>query len=173
MFTDVHTCPVVFFPVIAINVGIITFPGPIYDKSNRAVQVNPSNEVVLSADDQGATTFMLVGCRAWDTVSEALRPRCFSLAEANRPGWYVRHISFFLYVDPKPAGDSPLFDADSSFILHSDTFYPGYYALESVNFPDYYIQSLVDGRLGVTQRNDTTQYNDTASFMIGYNVSGK
>ena len=149
------------------------FPGPIYDKSNRAVKVTSQNEVVLSADDRGATAFMLVGCRAWDTVSEALRPRCFSLVQVNRTDWYVRHSGFFLRVDPKPETDSQVFDADSSFILHSDTFYPGYYALESVNFPDYYIRSLVDGRLRIKHRQETIQYNDTASFMISnHDMSG-
>ena len=144
-----------------------------YAKSGQAVQVNPFNEVVLSTDDQGATSFMLVGCRAWNTVSEAMRPRCFSLVETDRPGWYVRHTGFFLRVDPEPENSSPLYDADSSFILHSDTFYPGYYALECVNFPNYYVQSFVDGRLGVTARNNTVEYNDTASFTISdYSVSG-
>jgi len=145
-----------------------------YAKSGQAVQVNLSNEVVLSADDQGATEFMLVGCRAWDTVSEALHPRCFSLVEADRPGWYVRHIAFFLKVDSESSPSNPAnFDKDSSFILHSDTFYPGYYALESLNYPNYYVQSFVDGRLGIAERTNTTQNNDTASFMIAdYSISG-
>jgi len=145
-----------------------------YAKSNRVVQVNPLNEVVLSADDQGATTFMLVKCRAWDTVSEALRPRCFSLVDTNRPGWYVRHRGFFLYVDPEPESDLQLFDLASSFILHSDKFYPGYYALESVDYPNYYIQSSVYGRLRITLQSDTAVYHDTASFtMSGYSTIGE
>ena len=145
-----------------------------YAKSNRAVQVNPLNEVVLSADDQGATEFMLVGCRALDTVSEALRPRCFSLVDTNRPGWYVRHRGFFLYVDPEPESGLQLFDIDSSFIFHSDTFYPGYHALESLNFPDWYVQPLnYNGRLSVTMGTDTDEYHSTASFLISdYSTSG-
>ena len=43
-------------------------------KPGYAVQVSSSNEVVLSVDAPGATTFLLVACRAWNTVSEALRP---------------------------------------------------------------------------------------------------
>ena len=143
-----------------------------YAKSGQAVQVSASDQVVLSADDQGATTFMLVGCRAWNDVPEALRPQCYSLVVANRPGWYVRHSSDFLYVHQEPS--STLFDKDASFILHADTFYPGYYALESINFPNYYIQSHVYGRLWIAQRLDTVEYNDTASFIIsGYRMSGK
>jgi len=144
-----------------------------YAKSGRAVQVNPLNEVVLSTDDQGATSFMLVGCRAWDTVSEDLRPRCFSLVETDRPGWYVRHGGFFLRVDPEPENSSPSYDADSSFIYWARKFYPGYYSLESVNYPDHYVRSFADGRLGIALNTDTTEFHDTASFMMsGYSAIG-
>ena len=146
-----------------------------YGKSGQAVQVSASDEVVLSADDQDATDFMLVGCRAWDNVPESLRPQCYSLVEAASPGWYVRQYSYFLRVDPEyNQANVTLFAMDASFILHTDTFYPGYYALESVNFPNHYIQSDADGRLWIAQRLDTVEYNNTASFTIpDYRPSGK
>ena len=163
--------------LLRISVSIVTFTGPIYAiMANRAVQVNPQNEVVLSADDQGATAFMLVKCRAWNFVSEVLRSRCFSLVAANTDAWYVRHRRFLLCVEPKPDSDLHLYDLDSSFIVHKDTFYDfnhGYYSLESVNFPNYYVQSLDDGRLGITQRADTAAYSRTASFEnSAYSTSG-
>jgi len=102
-------------------------------------------------------------------VPEAVRRHCYSLADANRADWYVRHYENFLRVEPEhdPANPS-LFDVDSSFILHADTFHPGYYALESVNYPYHYIQSHVDGHLWIVQRNDTTDYDNRASFIITY-----
>ena len=150
--------------------------GTLYAKSGRAVQISDSNnKVILSADDQGATVFMLVGCRAWDNVSDNLRPHCYSLVDVNRPDWYVRHYGDFLHVNPESSPPNPVFfNIESSFILHSDTFYPGYYALESVKFPNHYIQSQDDGRLQIAEPNYTTEYNDTASFLISdYSTSGK
>jgi len=134
----------------------------LYDYTGQAVKVSSSNKVVLSEGVRGATTFQLVGCRAWDAVPEELHPRCVSLMDANRNGLYVRHNNSYLRVDP---GDE-LFDLDSSFILHSDTFYPDLYALESLNFPDRYIKSHADGRLGIVQKTNLTDYYDTASFRI-------
>lgn len=144
-----------------------------YGKTGRAVQVSQSNDVVLSADVRGATTFQLVECRACATVSEALRSSCVSVMDANRANWYVRHRGFYLRVDPEyDTDDLPLFELDSSFILHSDTFYPDHYALESVNFRDFYNKTHDDGRLGIVQQDNIAEYYDTASFRVyDYNTS--
>jgi len=146
-----------------------------FGKTGLSVQVSSSREVVLSEDVRRATKFQLVGCRARDAVPDAVLPRCFSLMDASCTGWYVRHGSFFLRVDPESDSDNlPLFDLDSSFILHSDTFYPDHFALESVNFRNWYIKSHADGRLGIVQRTNTTDYYDTASFGVYiYNVSSE
>jgi len=95
--------------------------------------------------------------------------------DANRTDWYVRHRIDYLSVDPEyDTEDLPLFKLDSSFIVHSDTFYPDLYALESINYPDRYIKSHADGRLGIVQRTNITDYYDSASFIVhDYNVSGK
>jgi len=136
----------------------------LYDYTGRAVKVNSSNKVVLSEGVRGATTFQLVGCRAWDAVPEELHPRCVSLMDSSRTDWYIRHRNYYLRVDSEnDATNLAVFDLDSSFILHPDTFYPDLYALESVNFPDRYIKSHADGRLGIVQRNNII---DTASFRI-------
>ena len=108
--------------------GLILVKG----KPGRAVQVSSSNEVVLSMDAPGATTFLLVACRAWNSVSKALRSRCISLMDTNRADWYVRHNGSHLSVESENATvNLPQFQLDSSFIMHSDKFYPGQYALES------------------------------------------
>jgi len=145
-----------------------------YRNTGQAVQVSSSNEVVLSDDVQGATTFQLLSCRASNIVPAALRQSCVSLADVNRTDWYVRQYDDFLRVDPEYETDSlTLFELDSSFILLKDTFYQGTYALQSVNFPDHYIKSHVDGRLTIAQLDNSADYNDTASFRIyDYNSSG-
>jgi len=147
--------------------------GPIkmYSKTGQAVQVsNLSGEVVLSDDVGGATTFQLVGCRAWDTIPDEQRPHCFSMMYVNQADSYVRHHDSFLRVDPaNETYDLPQFDLDSSFILLSDTFYPGLYGLKSINSPYYYITSHDDGRLGIIQRGHISNYYTTrpvSEFMV-------
>ena len=117
-----------------------------YSNNGRAVRVSPSDEVELSTEVQGASTFLLLACRLWKNVSEALRPRCVSLMDANRADWYVRHDdSYIIRIDPASQMDSlPQMENDSSWILHADTFYPGYYALESLSLPHWYIKSHDD-----------------------------
>jgi len=147
----------------------------LYSKTGQAVTVSPSDEVALSVDEQNATTFMLVGCRSLSTVSEIMRPSCVSLMDANRTDWYIRHSSYYLQVESENLTDDlPLFQGDSSYILHVDMFYTGYYALESVSLPDHYIKSDVNGRLMVTQRSNTADYYDPASFrMYDYITASK
>jgi len=139
----------------------------LYSKTGRAVTVSPSDEVALSAGVRGAITFMLVGCSTMSTVSQNMRPSCVSLMDANRTDWYIRHSSYYLQVESENLTDNlPLFQGDSSYILHADTFYTGYYALESVSLPDHYIKSEVNGSLVVRQRSYTADYYDSASFRM-------
>jgi len=144
----------------------------IYAKSGQAVKVNTSDEVSLSADDQGATTFMLVSCRSLSTVSVSLRAHCVSLMDVRGTDWYIRHRGSDLRVESENLTDDlPLFQLESSFTMHLDTFYTGLYALESVNSIDQFIKSDADGRLIIAQRSYTADYYDTASFRI--NSTGK
>jgi len=147
----------------------------IYAKSGRAVKVSTSDEVSLSIDVQGATTFMLVSCRSLSTVSLSLRAHCVSLMDANRTDWYIRHRGSDLHVESENLTDDlPLFQLESSFMLHLNTFYTGLYALQPVNSIDQYIKSDADGRLTVAHRSYTADYYDTASFRIhDYNSSSK
>jgi len=118
--------------------------------------------------------FLLVRCRAWNSVTQSLRPLCYSLVDAQRSDRYVRHYGYYLRLDSEhDPTNSSSFDNDSSFFFHGDTFYPGYYAFESVNQPDFYIQPNADGRLLIRQRSDSADYNDTASFRISEYMSGK
>ena len=137
----------------------------IYGKSDRAVQISSSNEVVLAADDQGATAFEVVACLASGTVSAAELPDCVSFMDASRPGWYIRHMASFLIVDPKNSTDNlAVFNADSSFIVHqNESSMPVTYAVESVNYHWYYISSLADGRLRLDRLADLQDMTFTVS----------
>ena len=147
-----------------------------YGKSGQAVQVSSNNEVVLAEGVRGATTFLLGNCRTSpNIISEAERPSCVSLVDANRTDWYFRRTNFNIRVDPEYDPISPsTFDLDLCFILHSDTFYPNCYALEAVNYRQWYIGSAGDGRLVTAQITDNAISEETASFrIIDYNTSGK
>lgn len=82
---------------------IMTLTGLIqlYGDTGRAIQVSSSNDVALSADVRGATTFYLVSCLAWNTISEVLRPSCYSLMDVNRTDWYVSHYYTYLRLHPE------------------------------------------------------------------------
>ena len=94
--------------------------------------------------------------------------------DTNRADWYVRLDGSYLIAEFENATvNLPQFQLDSSYILHSDTFYPSYYALESLSFPYWYVKALSDGRLGIVQQDSTTDYYDAASFRVhDYNTSG-
>ena len=148
-----------------------------YIKAGKAVKAS-THRIVLSADDQGATAFTLVRCLAWNNVSEADRPNCYSLVdESIQSPRYVRHYNYYLRLDLEHAPlNPPVFHLDSSFIFHPDTFYAGYYALESVNYPDYYIYAKLNKRLIIKKRSRTVTvvFKNRASFqLLGFNLTGK
>ena len=95
--------------------------------------------------------------------------------DINQTDSYVRHDGSFLLVDPvNDTDDLSLFDLDSSFIILPDMFYSDLYALRSINSPYYYITSNADGRLGIIQQTDISNYHDTASFRVyDYNTSSE
>ena len=149
----------------------------IFSKSGRGVStewVSSSADLLIqSHDTQKSMSFMLVRCRAWDWVPESVRPSCFSLMDASRPGWYVRHGYYVLYLVPENETDNLyIFQRDSSFTLHVDTFYPGYYALQFVKFFNYYARLLYDGYLKIEINEYTSAYMDATSFRLyEYNKS--
>ena len=142
-----------------------------FSKSGGVISSIADN-LIHSSDTQKAMTFQLVSCRAWDWIAEDVRPRCFSLMDASRPGWYVRHRYGNFRVEAEHhhqyETDSmftlQIFQKDSSFILHVDSFYPGYYALEFVTFPNHYARLHDDGYLWMELYNDTSAFTDAASF---------
>ena len=145
-----------------------------FSKSGGGVISSIADNLIHSSDTQKAMTFRLVRCRAWDWIIEEVRPRCFSLMDANRPGWYVRHSDYYLNLNEESlVWDPLLFQVGSSFILHADSFYPGYYALEFVqHFYNHYARLRDDGALLIEYNGYTPAYNDAASFQLHeYNTS--
>ena len=58
--------------------------------------------------------------------------------------------------------------------MHTESYYSGYYALESIDFPDHYIGVHDDGNLWLEPDAYTTAYMDDASFTIyKYDTSRK
>jgi len=126
-----------------------------------------ADNVIESSDTEKAMTFLLVRCRAWDWMAEDVHLRCFSLMDASRPGWYVRHRYYNFRVEAE-LEDPHLwtFQRDSSFVLHVDSFYPGYYALEFAKHSNYYARLRDDGYLWMDYNAYNLGFNDAASFEL-------
>jgi len=86
--------------------------------------------------------------------------------DPERTNWYVHQRDYYLHVDPKPVENLTLFQRDASFILHTDTFRPGYYAIECINFANNYIRLRDDGYLWIELEANTSDYVDAASFKL-------
>ena len=87
--------------------------------------------------------------------------------DESRSDWYVRHSgpTSQIRVDPESsAADLPLFEQYASFILRTDSFYQGHYALESMSLFDHYIRQRDDGELWIEPDAYTRAYIDAASF---------
>ena len=90
-----------------------------------------------------------------------------SIIDPTRPAWFVRHYAYFLHLEPEFGPRNPhIFDEDASFLLIPNQFSPEFFALESVNYPDHYVHATDDGRLRISQYEDTREFRDTASFAL-------
>ena len=95
------------------------------------------------------------------------------LLRRSRPAALVHASPFpkflLLQMDSEFAHAWPhVFDVDASFLLLRDAFYLGYYAMRSVNFPQYYINARDNGRLAIDRYEDTTEFRDKASFALRF-----
>ena len=90
-----------------------------------------------------------------------------SIIDPTRPAWFLRHYNYLLSLEPEYAPrNSHLFDVDASFWLIPDRFSPEFFALESVNYPGYYVRSTGDGRLAIAEYKDAEDYRLAASFAL-------
>jgi len=100
-------------------------------------------------------------------VSDSKDRSCVSVIDPSRPAWFLRHYNYFLHLEPEFGPRNPhIFDDDASFYLVADKFSPEFYALESVNYPDHYVQKTADGRLKIARYQDTRTFRDSASFAL-------
>ena len=74
---------------------------------------------------------------------------------------YLRHRWFKLYEDPFT--DTPLYRNDACFYFHWNSFFPGYYSFESVNYRNFYIRHSFF-RLFIWRHFDTQLFKNDASF---------
>jgi len=136
--------------------------------NNYGASLNPSI---------ASTPFLLVPCNS-DTsfLSQSHLPlsKCVSLMSVNQPGAFLRHAYSIINVSTD-SGDPFIYD--SSFILHENQFYPGYYALQATTSccQNYYIQVQSDNyNVKINQVSSTSLQDETnrASFAIS-NPSGE
>lgn len=89
-----------------------------------------------------------------------------SFESADKPGFYLRDYEFLLDMESRENGrNKETFDKDATFKLNKNTFYDGFYALESVSHPDYYIRH--EGlRLKISKQDNTELFKNDASFKV-------
>ena len=70
--------------VLLLVCGNVTGLIHVISKEGRGVTLTPSDELIQAPGAAvSATTFLVTNCRARDTISEDLRPRCVSLMDAS------------------------------------------------------------------------------------------
>ena len=87
-----------------------------------------------------------------------------SIMSSEKPGWYLRHGGYRVSL-------SPTFNTDSwrkyaTFFEHRDTFFDGFTAFRSVNYPVYYI-SVNNNLFYIRRFENTALFRESASFLAG------
>jgi len=100
-------------------------------------------------------------------VSDSKEKYCVSIIDPARPAWSLRHYNYYLHLEPEYSPRNPhIFDQDASFLLIPDKFWPGFCALESINYRNHYIQATDDGRMKISVYKDTKEFRNSASFTM-------
>ena len=115
----------------------------------------------------GANIFQMLLVNVVECYSDSKDRYCISIIDPSRPAWFLRHYNHFVSLEPEyGARNSHVFDADASFILIPDQFSPEFFALESVNYPGYFVRATDDGRLRIAEYDDTPEFRHSASFAL-------
>lgn len=140
----------------------------IFTKSGSVLRVDATSDVIVSANNAAsAAEFYVMPCLSIGQVNTLLADRCVSLMLVGNCSYFVRHTNYYLVVDPVSSPRVPsLFHTDASFLLHGDTFSPGFHALEPVALVGSFVQTTVDNRLKVSATDGTTAMQDSASFYL-------
>ena len=87
-----------------------------------------------------------------------------SLRSVDQPDLYLRHYGYLLHLENRTsARNNQLFDQDASFWLREDVWFQDTVALESVNFPTYYIRHQ-GYRLKIATYDGSDLFKKDASF---------
>ena len=96
-----------------------------------------------------------------------------SFESAEKPGYFLRHYGFLLYLEPQNGGRNPsIFDKDATFFLRKNKFFNCYYSFESVNYPGQFIRHQ-GYRLKISTYKNTELYKNDASFTPVKSISDK
>ena len=92
-------------------------------------------------------------------------PGTVSIMSVEKHGWFLRHYSYRLHLEPIANPRDPLlFAEDATFIEHEDAFFDGFTAFQSFNYPDRYISYDNSRRLYIRRFDDTNVFKESASF---------
>ena len=92
-------------------------------------------------------------------------PGTVSIESVGKPGWFLRHFGYRLYLEPSVNPRNPgLFAKDATFTERANAFFDGFTAFQSVNYPDYYISFNPWRQLYILRFQNTKVFKESASF---------
>ena len=93
-------------------------------------------------------------------------PNTVSIMSVKKPGWYLRHYSYRLFLEPiANPRNRHIFRKDATFTERVDVFHKGSTSFQSVNYPKLFISREGNGRLYIRRpRNDILK--ECASFTV-------
>jgi len=93
-------------------------------------------------------------------------PTCISLESQSALGSFLRHSDYLLWVDPRE--NTAGFNRDATFCLRDGKSEqgPGYFSLEALNYPDYYVTQSAEGQAELETLGDTRTRLERATFRL-------
>ena len=92
-------------------------------------------------------------------------PGTVSIMSVGKPGWYLRHYRYRLYLESiANPRNRRSFAKDATFSERINTFFDGFTAFQSVNYPDYYIAFNTWRQLYIRQFQNIKSFKESASF---------
>ena len=92
-------------------------------------------------------------------------PGTVSIMSVGKPGWYLCHYGYRLYLEPiANPRNRRLFAKDATFLDRVNAFFYGFLAFKSVNCPAYYISFDKWRRLYIRRYQHTNVFKESASF---------
>jgi len=139
-------------------------------KQGGQIYMPPDSNVPIVTDTPGdgfQKDFMFTPCLAMDKVPVDMQPRCLSIIVPDRPELVLFDNGKFLEagVDYNPQ-NTETFDLDASFYVWPDSYFPGYFAFESVSTQGKFQRLISDGKIAMALFEDTYVFRNAASFDV-------